>query len=62
MSRPLRTLLLAAGLLCIALALVVVVGDALASSRGEAVEPKFLRLLLLSLAGGALLSASRRAG
>ena len=55
----LRILLVVAGLVCIGLALYTVIGDARASAAGESVQPSFVRLLLLSLAGGALLSASR---
>ncbi len=59
MSRWLRFSLLAAGLFCIGLAVVAVIGDTLASAAGETPQPNFIRLLVLSLLGGALLSASR---
>lgn len=62
MPKPFRLFLLVAGLAAIGLALWSVVADLRASSQGVAVEPNFIRLLLLSLAGGALLSASRYKG
>jgi hypothetical protein len=55
----LRPILLLAGLVCIGLALWSVIGDVRVTAAGGTPQPNFARLLLLSLAGGALLSTSR---
>lgn len=62
MPRAFRLFLLVAGLAAVGWALYAVIADAVAASAGEAVQPNFVRLLLLSLLGGALLSASRYKG
>lgn len=54
-----RVFLLLAGLVCIGLALASVIGDFRTTLAGDTPQPQFIRLLLLSLLGGALLSASR---
>ncbi len=58
MPKAFRGFLLVAGLVAIGLALWSVIGDIRASSGG-AVQQNYLRPLLLSMLGGALLSASR---
>ena len=62
MPRAFRLFLLVAGLVAAGLAIYTVVADAVAAAEGGAVRPNFVRLLLLSLLGGALISASRYKG
>ena len=59
MPKAFRLFLLVAGLVAIGLAFWSVIGDIRATSRDAAFQTNYARPLLLSILGGALLSASR---